>query len=82
MKIDNDYKNGWRYIVWTGGVDNYFKKYEDAKINYDALEDAGYDGIYLTKLKLYGNEKILEKKEIEQWVDIVLTQSVLIVRAL
>ena len=40
---------------------------EDKQVNQTiepmtALEDAGYDGIYLTKLKLYGNEKILEKK--------------------
>ena len=34
-QIDNDYKNGWRYIVWVGGVDDYYTTYEKAKEHYD-----------------------------------------------
>ena len=65
MQIDNDYKNGWRYIVWVGGVDDYYKRYEDAKRDYDEWKDKGYDGIYLEEIKPYGEDIILEKKEIE-----------------
>ena len=63
MQIDNDYKNGWRYIVWVGGVDDYYKRYEDAKGNYDMWKDKGYDGIYLEEINPHGEDIILEKKE-------------------
>ena len=38
MTIDNDYKNGWRYIVWTGNVDDYFKDYETAKLQFEEFK--------------------------------------------
>ena len=63
--IDQDYKDGWRYIVWVGGNDDYYKNYKDAKRDYDEWEDKGYDGIYLEEINPHGEDIILEKKEIE-----------------
>ena len=62
---DTDYINGWRYIVWVGGNDDYYKNYEDAKRDYDEWEDKGYDEIYLEEIKPYGENITLEKKEME-----------------
>ena len=68
MQIDNDYKNGWRYIVWVGGVDDYYVNYKDAKRDADEWKDKGYDGIYLEEINPHGKDIILEKKEIEnEW---------------
>tara|TARA_R100000541_G_scaffold29847_1_gene38974 strand:+ start:3726 stop:4124 length:399 start_codon:yes stop_codon:yes gene_type:complete len=33
-----EYTQGWRYIVWVGGVDDYFSTYEEAKQHYDELK--------------------------------------------
>jgi hypothetical protein len=63
--IDQDYKDGWRYIVWVGGNDDYYKNYKDAKRDYDEWEDKGYDEIYLEEIKPYGENITLEKKEME-----------------
>ena len=32
-----EYQQGWRWIVWIGGVDDYYKNYERAKKHYDEL---------------------------------------------
>jgi len=71
MQIDNDYKNGWRYIVWVGGVDDYYVNYKDAKRDADEWKDKGYNDVIIEQLKEY-----------RQWVDIVLIRTALIVRAL
>ena len=63
MTIDNDYKNGWRYIVWTGNVDDYFKDYETAKQSYDEWIEKEFDDVWLTELQSDGGQKILQTTE-------------------
>ena len=46
---DTDYKDGWRYIVWVGGNDDYYKNYEDAKRDADEWQDKGYDDVIQDK---------------------------------
>jgi hypothetical protein len=41
--INQDYKDGWRYIVWVGGNDDYYKNYKDAKRDADEWKAKGYD---------------------------------------
>ena len=36
-------KIDWKYIVWVGGVDDYYVNYSDAKKDYDYWIDNGYD---------------------------------------
>ena len=50
-QIDNDYKNGWRYIVWVGGVDDYYTTYERAKEHYDEWIEQGYDEVIIEKIE-------------------------------
>ena len=45
-----EYKLGWRWIVWVGGVDDYFLNYEDAKESYDEWIDAGYDFVKIEEI--------------------------------
>jgi len=61
--IDQDYKNGWRYIVWVGGNDDYSKKIADAKKDFEYWVDDGYDDVFLTKLLPNGKMVDLNKKE-------------------
>ena len=63
MKIDQDYKNGWRYIVWVGGNDDYYKKIADAKKDFEYWVHDGYDDVFLTKLLPSGKMVDLNKKE-------------------
>ena len=49
--MDQDYKDGWRWIVWVGGNDDYYKKYEDAKRDYDDWIAKGYDDVILERIK-------------------------------
>ncbi len=49
--MDQDYKDGWRWIVWVGGNDDYYKKYEDAKRDYDDWVAKGYDDVILERIK-------------------------------
>ena len=51
MQIDNDYKNGWRYIVWVGGVDDYYVNYKDAKRDADEWKDKGYDDVIIERIE-------------------------------
>lgn len=48
--FDIEYKLGWRYIVWVGGVDDYFLNYEDAKESAKEWTDAGYDFVEIQEL--------------------------------
>ena len=59
----DDYKNGWRYIVWVGGNDDYYKKIADAKKDFEYWVDDGYDDVFLTKLLPSGKMVDLNKKE-------------------
>ena len=45
--MQNEYQLGWRYIVWVGGVDDYYKNYEDAKRAFDEWKDKGYDDVVI-----------------------------------
>ena len=66
LKIDNDYKNGWRYVVWVGGVDDYYTDYDRAKKHYDEWIEQGYDDVVLLDLQnnkeLYNSESIKKNR--------------------
>ena len=47
---DTDYINGWRYIVWVGGNDDYYKNYKDAKRDADEWKDKGYDDVIIEEI--------------------------------
>ena len=40
-------KEDWKYIVWVGGVDDYYTTYERAKEHYDEWIEQGYDEVIL-----------------------------------
>ena len=42
-----EYNLGCRYIVWVGGLDDYFTTYKDAKLEYDQWVKKGYDEIVI-----------------------------------
>jgi hypothetical protein len=46
-----EYKLGWRWIVWVGGVDDYFLNYKDAKESYDEWINAGYDFVKIERIE-------------------------------
>jgi len=48
-----EYKQGWRWIVWVGGVDDYYTTYEDAKRDADEWKAKGYDDVIIEE---YNNE--------------------------
>jgi hypothetical protein len=49
--LNQDYANGWRYIVWIGGVDNYFKNFQDAKQDADEWKAKGYDDVIIERIE-------------------------------
>jgi hypothetical protein len=49
--INQDYKDGWRYIVWVGGNDDYYKNYKDAKRDADEWKAKGYDDVIIERIK-------------------------------
>ena len=38
---------GLKYIVWVGGVDDYYTTYEKAKEHYDEWVELGYDDVFI-----------------------------------
>tara|TARA_R100000458_G_C8104754_1_gene130005 strand:+ start:192 stop:443 length:252 start_codon:yes stop_codon:yes gene_type:complete len=66
MQIDNDYKNGWPYVLWVGGVDCYYTEYDRAKKDYDEWIEQGYDDVVLLDLQnnkeLYNSEPIKKNR--------------------
>ena len=48
--MDTDYANGWRYIVWVGGNDDYYKNYNDAKRDADDWKARGYDDVIIEEI--------------------------------
>ena len=46
-----EYVNGWRYIVWVGGNDDYYKNYKDAKRDADEWKAKGYDDVIIERIK-------------------------------
>jgi hypothetical protein len=59
----NDYKNGWRYIVWVGGNDDYYKTFSLAQMDYHNWREKGYDDVFLTEIQKDGSEKIIYSSE-------------------
>jgi len=37
----------YNYIVWVGGVDDYYANYSDAKRDYDYWVENNYDDVYI-----------------------------------
>tara|TARA_Y100001970_G_C13734862_1_gene603301 strand:- start:257 stop:430 length:174 start_codon:yes stop_codon:yes gene_type:complete len=46
----------WKYIVWVGGVDDYYTTYEKAKEAYDMWDELGYDELIIEKIEEIGDE--------------------------
>jgi hypothetical protein len=40
----------YKYIVWVGGVDDYYTNYKDAKIAYKEWVSLGYDEVQIEKI--------------------------------
>jgi len=45
-----EYKLGWRYIVWVGGVDDYYTNYSRAKQHAEEWIAKGYDDVMIEKI--------------------------------
>ena len=43
-------KEKYKYIVWTGAVDDYFTNYKQAKKAYNEWIDLGYDDVQIEKI--------------------------------
>ena len=41
----------WKYVVWVGGVDDYYTTYERAKEHFDMWDKLGYDELILEKIE-------------------------------
>ena len=41
----------YKYIVWVGGVDDYYTNYNDAKRDADEWKADGYDDVIIEKIK-------------------------------
>ena len=46
----------WKYIVWAGGVDDYYTTYEKAKDAYDMWAQLGSDELIIEKIEEIGDE--------------------------
>jgi hypothetical protein len=47
----------YNYIVWVGGVDDYYINYKDAKKDYDDWISKGYDDVHIEKITQGGNHE-------------------------
>jgi len=45
-----EYKQGWKWIVWVGGVDDYYVDYSTAKKHYDEWIEKGYDQVQIEEI--------------------------------
>ena len=61
----NEYENGWRFIVWVGGNDDYYKNFSRAQMDYHNWVAKDYDDVVLTEIQKDGTEKIIYQVEIE-----------------
>jgi len=43
--------DNFKYVVWVGGVDDYYTEYNRAKEHYDEWIDQGYDDVVMLDLK-------------------------------
>tara|TARA_R110000824_G_scaffold356857_1_gene544126 strand:+ start:44 stop:196 length:153 start_codon:yes stop_codon:yes gene_type:complete len=44
------YKQGWRWIVWVGDVDDYYVDYDTAKKHFDESIEKGYDLVVMVEI--------------------------------
>ena len=49
--MSKEYEEGWRYIVWVGGIDDYYKNYDRALKHYQECIDKGYDDVVIEKIE-------------------------------
>ena len=49
--MSKEYEEGWRYIVWVGGIDDYYKNYDRALKHYQEWIDKGYDDVVIEKIE-------------------------------
>ena len=47
---NKEYQQGYRYIVWVGGVDDYYKDYAVALEHYQEWIDKGYEDVVIEKI--------------------------------
>ena len=52
----NEYENGWRFIVWVGGNDDYYKNFSRAQMDYHNWVAKDYDDVVLTEIQKNGTE--------------------------
>tara|TARA_B100001093_G_C26232093_1_gene760657 strand:+ start:383 stop:550 length:168 start_codon:yes stop_codon:yes gene_type:complete len=50
LEIENDLANKYKYIVWVGGNDDYYKHYKDAKRDADEWKAKGYDDVIIEQI--------------------------------
>ena len=50
----------FKYVVWVGGVDDYYTDYERAKEHYEEWIEQGYDDVVILDLK--SNKELLKEK--------------------
>ena len=60
-----EYESGWRFIVWVGGNDDYYKNFSRAQMDYHNWVAKDYDDVVLTEIQKDGTEKIIYQVEIE-----------------
>jgi len=48
---ENCFNQSMKWIVWVGGVDDYYVHYADAKRDYDNWIDKGYDNVVIEEIK-------------------------------
>ena len=58
-----EYESGWRFIVWVGGNDDYYKSFSRAQMDYYNWVAKGHDDVVLTEIQKDGSEKILLNRE-------------------
>ena len=49
--MSKEYQQGWRWIVWVGGVDDYYKDYSRAKQHADEWIAKGHDDVIIEEIK-------------------------------
>jgi hypothetical protein len=47
----SEYEQGWRWIVWVGGVDDYYTDYSRAKQHADEWIAKGHDDVIIEEIK-------------------------------
>ena len=51
LEIENDLASKYKYIVWVGGNDDYYKNYNDAKRDADEWKAKGYDDVIIERIE-------------------------------